>query len=347
MPSNAAAAQPGLTLGEPRWLEADEGHRVAWWQGGDSAGRAPALLLLHGGPGGRTRPEALVPWQGLPLRWIAFDQRGCGASTPSGETRHNTLDALVGDIERLRTALGIERWALAGGSWGALLALAYLLRHARRVTGLFLRSPFTGSLAEIERYLAPWPEWLGAAGRAALGGDAADALLSRLLQPTTASRQRDAGLTREPSAHADAALLADAWLRFDDAQAQPGGVRTSGARWSAPSGTAEASASWRVFRHYAAHGWFLERPLLDALNDGGAGLRVPLALVHGARDACCDPATSRALARWHGAARLVEVPEGGHRMAQPEMAGALRGAAREWFGRLCAPQASAGPLQPG
>jgi proline iminopeptidase len=341
MPSNRAVAEPGLTLGqtlgEARWLEGDEGHRIAWWQGGDSTGREPALLLLHGGPGGRTRPEALAPWQGLPLRWIAFDQRGCGASQPGSETRHNTLDALIGDIERLRAALGIERWAVAGGSWGALLALAYLLRHPRRVAGLFLRSPFTGTTSEIERYLAPWPEWLGAPGRAALGRDAD---LSRLLQPTTAPRQRDAGLTREPLAHADAAL-ADAWSRFDDAQAQPGGVRASGARWSAASDTAEASAPWRVFRHYAAHGWFLERPLLDALADGGAGLRVPLALVHGARDACCDPATSRALAQWHGAAQLIEVSQGGHRMAQPEMASALRLAAREWFERLRAYEADA------
>ena len=315
----ASAAPSGFALGEPSWLDVADGHRLAWWQGGDAAG--PALLLLHGGPGGQTRPESAALWHDLPVRWIAFDQRGCGRSEPAGATQHNTLDALLGDIERLRESLGIEHWSLAAGSWGALLALACLCRAPRRVRGLFLRSPFTGSAAEVERYLAPWTDWLGAAGRAALG-DGADAL-PRLFHGTTARHAETA----------DDALLADAWLGFDDAQSQPGGVAVSGARWAAPTPAPPPPPAWRVFAHYASHGWFLQRPLFDALP-GHAAWRGPLALVHGARDACCDPATSRALARWHGAADLAEVPEGGHRMGQPAMAAALRQAASRWIGRL-------------
>lgn len=324
MPPQSASSEEvaqGFTLGDPQWLEgAEAGHRIAWWQGGDPKGRP--LLLLHGGPGGRTRAEALAPWQGLPVRWIAFDQRGCGASEPLGETRCNTLDALIGDIERLRASLGLEGWPIAGGSWGALLALGYALRHPQRVAGFFLRSPFAGGRGEIERYLEPWLLWLGEAGRAALG-DAAQALL-RLFQPTTGARQAESGLT--PGAEA---LLADAWSRFDDAQSQPGGVHASGARWSAPATLSEPGPAWRVFRHYAAHGWFLPRPLLDALRETRPS--GPLAVVHGALDACCDPDVARALAHWHGAARRIEVPEGGHRMTQPALAAALRAAARDWL----------------
>ncbi|MGE5116725.1 MAG: alpha/beta fold hydrolase [Betaproteobacteria bacterium] len=311
----------GFALGEPSWLDAGDGHRLAWWQGGSASG--VPLLLLHGGPGGQTRPESVALWHGLPVRWIAFDQRGCGRSEPAGETRHNTLDALLGDIERLRAALGIERWALAAGSWGALLALACLRREPSRVRALFLRSPFTGSRAEVERYLAPWFDWLGAAGRAALGGDA-DAL-PRLFQGTTA-RHAETAIGGE-------ALLADAWSRFDDAQSQPGGVAARAARWSVPAQPAAPAPAWRVFGHYAAHGWFLERPLVEALPARSSWCG-PLGLVHGALDACCDPATSRALARWHGAADHVEVAEGGHRMAQPAMATALRAAAERWLARI-------------
>ena len=324
----STACDSGFALGEPAWLEPQEGHRIAWWQGGDAHGLP--LLLLHGGPGGQTRPEALAAWHGLPLRWIAFDQRGCGRSEPRGRTRHNTLDALVRDIERLRESLDIQRWAVAAGSWGACVALAGLLRHPQRIAGLFLRSPFLGSPAEVGRYLAPWPQWLGEAGRSALGADAQ--ALPCLLQPATNARH--AATRRVPAPPlADEALLADAWAHFDDAQAQPGGVAHSAARWRPPATLREPPAAWRVFVHYARHGWFLSDPVLDALQRAPrfAG---PLALVHGALDACCDPATSRALAAWHGAAELTEVSDGGHRMTQPAMAAALREAAARWASRL-------------
>jgi proline iminopeptidase len=334
MPMNSTdaitARDSGFALGEAAWLEASEGHRIAWWQGGDAHGLP--LLLLHGGPGGQTRPEALAAWQGLPLRWVAFDQRGCGRSEPPGETRHNTLDALIADIERLREYVRIERWAVAAGSWGACVALTYLLRHPQRVAGLFLRSPFLGSPAEVERYLAPWPEWLAEAGRSALGGDAQ--ALPRLFQPATGARHGATGPGSDLALTlADEALLAAAWSRFDDAQAQPGGVAGSAARWQVPATAPEPPAAWRIFVHYARQGWFVSRPLLDALHRAPHFIG-PLALVHGALDACCDPATSRSLAAWHGGADLTEVSEGGHRMTQPAMAAALRAAAARWASRL-------------
>lgn len=42
-------------------------------------------------------------------------------------TRH-----LIEDIERLREHLGIDRWLLNGGSWGATLVLAYAQQHPER-----------------------------------------------------------------------------------------------------------------------------------------------------------------------------------------------------------------------
>ena len=41
----------------------------------------------------------------------------------------NTTPHLVGDIELLRTHLGIERWLVYGNSWGSTLALAYAEQH--------------------------------------------------------------------------------------------------------------------------------------------------------------------------------------------------------------------------
>lgn len=79
-------------------------------------------------------------------RWrvVFFDQRGCGKSTPFGKLEHNGIDALVGDMEKLRESLGIERWAFFGGSWGTTtLGLAYDVAHPERCIGFpFARRVF-------------------------------------------------------------------------------------------------------------------------------------------------------------------------------------------------------------
>jgi proline iminopeptidase len=67
-------------------------------------------------------------------RVVLFDQRGCGRSTPHAsdpatDTRPNTTDHLVSDMERIREHLGIDRWLLTGGSYGTTLALVYAERH--------------------------------------------------------------------------------------------------------------------------------------------------------------------------------------------------------------------------
>jgi proline iminopeptidase len=60
-------------------------------------------------------------------------------STPSAAGLSTSLDAnttahLIGDIERLREHLGIERWLVWGGSWGVTLGLAYAQRYPERVS---------------------------------------------------------------------------------------------------------------------------------------------------------------------------------------------------------------------
>jgi len=46
----------------------------------------------------------------------------------------NTTGHLLRDMEQLREHLGVDRWLLWGGSWGATLALAYAERHPDRVS---------------------------------------------------------------------------------------------------------------------------------------------------------------------------------------------------------------------
>lgn len=88
-------------------------------------------------------------------RAVLFDQRGCGRSTPHASDpatnmRHNTTDHLVREMELLREHLGIDRWLLTGGSWGATLALVYAQRHPRRVSEIMLSAISTTRRSEID-----------------------------------------------------------------------------------------------------------------------------------------------------------------------------------------------------
>lgn len=306
-------------------LPLPDGAVMAWCEGGDPHGLP--VLVLHGGPGGRTRAPTLQWWQGLPVRWIACDQRGCGRSTPRGGLQGNDLPTLLDDLERLRGHLGLSRWAVAGGSWGGLLGVAYAQRCSQVVAGLFLRSVFSGSVAARRRYIAPWRAWLGPAGGALLGEPAA-ALERWLCQGAT-------GLCESGPATfatlAQDAALAQAWAGFDAAQSGQGGVCASGAQWQEPKGAAApALDDWRIFLHHAGQGFGV----------GPAGVEVPACmpgptwLVHGDADAVCDPADSAALAQAWPAAQQVVVPGGAHAMSHTPMAAALQAAAVAWVDAL-------------
>src|SRR3954471_13712398 len=134
MPPSASAAP------DAGWLDVGHGHRVYYEVAGNAAG-IPAVLL-HGGPGSGASARQREMLDHARYRIVQFDQRGAGRSTPHGETAHNHTDALIADIEALRVHLGIERWLVAGGSWGATLALVYAARHRERVAGLLLRGVF-------------------------------------------------------------------------------------------------------------------------------------------------------------------------------------------------------------
>ena len=92
-------------------------------------------------------------------RIVLFDQRGCGRSRPHASVTDNTTWHLVRDIELIRETLGIDKWAVFGGSWGATLALIYAEAHPDRTLHLILRGVFLLTQAELDWFYA------GGAGR--------------------------------------------------------------------------------------------------------------------------------------------------------------------------------------
>ena len=114
------------------------------------------VLFLHGGPGSGSGPERRRHFDPAHYRFIQFDQRGAGASRPHAMLEGNTTQALIEDMEALRAHLGVERWALFGGSWGSTLALAYAQAHPDAVSHICITGVFLGEADEIAFWYSPW-----------------------------------------------------------------------------------------------------------------------------------------------------------------------------------------------
>jgi len=108
-------------------LRTRDAQRVSFTVAGAADG--VPVVVLHGGPGSGSQPDATRLFDLARFKVVLIDQRGTGRSTPRGGVRHNRTDRLIDDIEAVRVRLGIERWGVLGGSWGAALALAYAGRH--------------------------------------------------------------------------------------------------------------------------------------------------------------------------------------------------------------------------
>lgn len=139
---------PEIEANYTDFLKVSDLHTIYYEESGNPNGKP--VVFLHGGPGGGTMPAYRQYFDPKKWRIILFDQRGCGKSTPFAELTDNTTWDLVNDIEKLRTHLKIDKWAVFGGSWGSTLALSYSTTHPERCTELFLRGIFMIRKKEID-----------------------------------------------------------------------------------------------------------------------------------------------------------------------------------------------------
>ena len=97
------------------FVRADDGVRL-WC---DDEGDGPAIVLSHGGPGMWDYLEPFAAALSPALRTVRWEQRGCGRSDATGP---HTVARTVDDLEAVRLGRGLERWIVAGHSWGATVA---------------------------------------------------------------------------------------------------------------------------------------------------------------------------------------------------------------------------------
>lgn len=315
MPTSARLPEPPLPSSAPRlqdsgWLDVGAGHHIAWARYGAPEG-APAVVL-HGGPGSSSSQRHLEFFDLTRWQVVLFDQRGCGRSTPLGGIAHNTTADLVADIEALRQHLGIPRWLVVGGSWGATLALAYALRHRERCLGLLLRGTFLGQQADVDWFVDGARAMRPAAYAEFAQGHAPHTLIDRYAE---AFNGTDAG----QACHALAR-----WLRWEAALETPIEPPPDGPTPPAP-GSADADrlrARGRIQTHYLRHRCFLDDGALVA----GARMfgKLPGVLLHGTHDLVCRPANAQAVhAAWPDSV-LHWVPGAGHAPFEPAMQAAMR-----------------------
>ncbi len=104
-------------------------------------GSALPVIAVNGGPG-LSHAYMLVNTMWLRVaagRMVVFyDQRGTGASKHMRAGAPETMDAQVADLEAVRAALHLDRFALVGDSYGGLLAMAYAAAHPEHVAKLVL-----------------------------------------------------------------------------------------------------------------------------------------------------------------------------------------------------------------
>ena len=303
-------------------LALGDGQEIFWEASGNPRGRA--VVALHGGPGSGLAPNRRRLFDPRVWNVVQLDQRGCGRSTPHAsdprvDLAANTTHHLIADLERLRTHLGIERWAIWGGSWGVTLALAYAERHPERVSAMILVSIALTRPSDV-RWFAheagrffpeEWARFRDGAPEAERGDLVAayDRLLNH--QPDDARRERAA---------ADWTAWEDALLSLDEGYVVPN------PRWE---DRRFRMAFARLVTHYFRHAAWLEEDELLGRAHRLAG--IPAVLLHGRFDVSGPPDLAWRLARAWPDAEL-RLFRSGHTGNEAMLASMLEAAER--FGRL-------------
>ncbi|SFF52899.1 prolyl aminopeptidase Serine peptidase. MEROPS family S33 [Fontimonas thermophila] len=284
-------------------LKVSDLHELYVEECGNPAGQP--VVFIHGGPGGGAEPWHRQFFNPQKYRIVLFDQRGCGRSTPYAELRENTTWDLVADIERIREALGIDRWVVFGGSWGSTLGLAYAETHPQRCKALVLRGIFLLREAEIRwfyqegaSWIFPdaWEDFLRPIPQAERG-DLVKAYYRRLTSPDPAER----------------IAAARAWSVWEGTTSKLFPSADMAARFGEDR-FAEAFA--RIECHYFIHKGFFDRD--DYLLAHVHRIRqIPAVIIQGRYDVVCPMKSAWDLHRAWPEADFIVVPDAGHAASEP------------------------------
>ncbi|WP_304950063.1 prolyl aminopeptidase [Sulfitobacter sp.] len=298
---------PPIDPFDQRMMDVGDGHSIYVEQCGNPDGIP--VVVLHGGPGGGCSPSMRRYFDPAKYHVILFDQRGCGRSKPFASVLNNTTWDLVADIERIRKALGIEKWIAFGGSWGATLALIYAETHPERVRNIILRGVFMMTQAELDWFYGGgagkfWPDlWARFTGLIpeAEHGDLIAAYHRRLFCGDRMTEVK----------------YGKAWAAWENALAS---IHASGGSYEGPGEYSRTFA--RLENHYFTNAGFLE---FDGqiLAHVDRIAHIPGVIVQGRYDMICPPSSAYELAQAWPNAELKMVRNAGHALSEPGISAEL------------------------
>lgn len=298
---------PDIAPYKTSWLNVSDLHQIYYEECGNPSG--VPVVFLHGGPGSGCNPTQRRFFDPSYFRIVLFDQRGCGRSTPQGETINNTTNDLVTDIDVLRKHLGIAKWHVFGGSWGSTLALAYAIAFPENILSLTLRGIFLSRQSELDWFLGEVKSFFPEAWQ-----QLCDYLpQAERVQPLIAYEKRVFDPNPQISISA-----ATRWNAFESS------IMTLLPR-PAPTQTIDGNielARAKVQIHYIRNQCFVGHR--DLLKEAQNKLQsIPTTIIQGRYDMVCPPITAWRLHQSLPHTRLVIVPDAGHSAMETGIATAL------------------------
>ncbi len=142
------------------YIQVDGGKIWYRMNGLEHLGKTPAIIAMHGGPGGTHR--GLMPYVELSDTYpvILYDQLGNGMSAkfvddPSDRSTW-TVEHFVKEISQIREALGLDEVIIAGHSWGGTLSAEYAVKNEEGLRAAIFGSP----LISTPQWVADNREWI-------------------------------------------------------------------------------------------------------------------------------------------------------------------------------------------
>jgi len=116
----------------------------------------PMVVCIHGGPGADYR--GLLNFKDLAndnMFVVFYDQRGSGLSERIDKSEFSTVQTYIDELEAVINyyrQTDTQRVILAGHSWGAMLATAYINQNPNDISGLILAEPGGFTWEQTETY---------------------------------------------------------------------------------------------------------------------------------------------------------------------------------------------------
>lgn len=248
-------------------------------------------LLLSDFPGQAPSADLALPLRRTASPWWAFHAQLPHSGDPdrwADRDLERWMDTAIGVADRL----GLRRFRVYAGGFEAVAALALAARHPHRIASLVLRAPFIPFAPRVAAYLMA----LQAVDRERFARTFGLRCDARAIYDALFRDQTDSALA-----------AAQVWANLD-------GVLSSAAG-PAPSGLLPQNmlAERRSFAHALLHGLFVtpQQWVADVGCVARSGL--PVGIVQGGADRVCLPGGAHCLSEMLPTARLLELPDIGHR----------------------------------